>query len=81
MTQTQTAIETDTPRFHSAWRMVPPFHGESVRWETLDGRWIVLMPGHGASAGSVLVADSAGRCEASESFESAFELAQLWRAR
>ncbi len=54
-------------------------HGESARWETLDGRWVSITVGHGASAGKSIVADSRGRCEAVDSFDEAAALAASWR--
>jgi hypothetical protein len=60
------------------WRTRPPRDGESLRWESLDGRWVAIAQGHGASAGSMLVADSAGRCESVESYDGAVALAKSW---
>jgi hypothetical protein len=59
--------------------MAPPKDGEQVRWESTDGRWVSLMDGYGASAGSFLVVDSRGRCEAAENDADAMALARVWR--
>lgn len=61
------------------WRTTRPHDGEAVRWECVDGRWIALSIGHGASLGNVVVTDSGGRCEALDSYESALDLAKRWR--
>ena len=54
-------------------------HGERARWETLDGRWVAIAIGCGASAGTIIVADSRGRYEAVDSYEDALALAASWR--
>lgn len=61
------------------WRTVQPHPGEAVRWECVDGRWVALSIGHGASLGSVVVTDSGGQCEALDSYENALDLAKRWR--
>jgi hypothetical protein len=58
------------------WRTTRPHEGEAVR---VDGRWVALSLGHGASLGTILVTDSSGRCEALDSYESALALAKRWR--
>jgi len=72
------AAEEKTAQF-IPWRTTRPHEGEAVRWECVDGRWIALSIGHGASLGTVLVTDSAGRCEALDSYEAALDLAKRWR--
>lgn len=62
-----------------AWGPAPCRDNESVRWECLDGRWIAIGLGYGATAGQVLVTDSAGRCESVDSYEDALALAKRWR--
>jgi len=59
--------------------MVPPRHGEQLRWESSDGRWVSLAAGYGATAGSFLVVDSRGRCESAPSGDDALALARAWR--
>jgi hypothetical protein len=61
------------------WRTTRPHEGEAVRWECVDGRWVALSIGHGASLGSVVVTDSAGRCESRDSYDGALDLAKRWR--
>jgi hypothetical protein len=63
------------------WRTTRPHEGEAVRWECIDGRWVALSLGHGASLGTVLVTDSSGRCESLDSYEKALTLAKRWRQR
>jgi len=67
-----------TGRF-TRWRITSPQAGELARWEALDGRWVAIAEGHGASAGRHIVADSLGQCEAVDSYEDALELAKSWR--
>ena len=62
-----------------AWRLAPCHPDESVRWECVDGRWVAIALGFGATAGIVLVMDSAGRCESVDSYEDALTLAKRWR--
>jgi hypothetical protein len=63
------------------WRTTRPHEGEAVRWECIDGRWVALSLGHGASLGTVVVTDSSGRCESLDGYEAALELAKRWRRR
>jgi hypothetical protein len=59
--------------------MAPPLVGELARWEALDGRWVSIAEGYGASSGRSIVADSRGQCEAVDSYEDALALAKTWR--
>jgi hypothetical protein len=61
------------------WNLAPVQAGELARWEALDGRWVAITVGHGASAGDTMVADSRGRYEAVDSYEDALVLAKSWR--
>jgi hypothetical protein len=61
------------------WRLVKPRTSESVRWETIDQRWISLSLGHGEELGSVIVSDSTGRRVVADSYEGGLELAKDWR--
>jgi hypothetical protein len=61
------------------WQLAPALTGELARWEALDGRWVAISCGHGASAGNTMVADSRGRYEAVASYEDALLLAKSWR--
>jgi hypothetical protein len=63
----------------SRWQLAQAQAGELIRWEALDGRWVAIAPGQGASAGSSIVADSRGRFEAVDSYEDAMVLAKSWR--
>lgn len=63
----------------TAWRTVSPRDGEAVRWQCVDGRWVSVTLGHGASVGTVLVLDSSGRCESVDTSEDALGLAKSWR--
>lgn len=62
-----------------AWGLAPCRENESVRWECVDGRWVAVGLGYGATAGQVLVTDSAGRCESVDSYEDGLALAKRWR--
>jgi hypothetical protein len=61
------------------WRTVATQAGESIRWECVDGRWVSIAVGHGATHGSMLVLDSSGRCEAVDTHDEALQLAKSWR--
>lgn len=61
------------------WRTTRPHDGEAVRWECVDGRWVALSVGHGASLGTVVITDSFGRRESLDSYEGALALARSWR--
>ena len=61
------------------WRNVSPVPGESVRWATLDGRFVSIALGVGLEVGRVIVLRSEGQRALVESFESALELAATWR--
>jgi hypothetical protein len=61
------------------WRTVPAQEGEVARWLCVDGRWVAVGEGHGASRGLILVLDSSGRCEEVASYDEAMHLAKLWR--
>jgi len=72
------------PRLHTGtfapWRSTQPAPGESERWQSFDGRWISIALGTGAALGTMIVADSKGRYESVESYETALSLAGSWRA-
>jgi hypothetical protein len=74
--RTQQVRNTDTL---VAWALAPCRDNESVRWECLDGRWVAISLGYGATAGQMLVSDSSGRCESLDSYEDALALAKRWR--
>jgi hypothetical protein len=61
------------------WRLVKARGEESVRWETIDQRWISISLGHGEELGSVICADSTGRRVVVDSYEGGLELAKEWR--
>jgi hypothetical protein len=62
------------------WQRVAPRDGESARWQCIDGRWVAVASGHGATAGGLLVLDSRGRCELVASIDDAHALARCWRS-
>ncbi len=62
-----------------AWQPVPIHTGESIRWESLDLRWVVVTIGSGAELGRAVVSSSDGRREVVESYEDALALAKRWR--
>jgi len=59
--------------------MVPPFGDESCRWSRADGHWVTLTIGRGADVGFVIVADSRGRREITDSYEHALKMARALR--
>jgi hypothetical protein len=61
------------------WHVAEPRDDETMRWECADGGWVSIAPGFGATAGMMLVADSAGRCESVASYDDAVALAKSWR--
>jgi hypothetical protein len=67
-----------TGRF-TRWQVAAVEEGELVRWVALDGRWVAIAAGYGASAGRCVVADSRGRFEAVDGYEDALALAKSWR--
>jgi hypothetical protein len=62
-----------------AWRLAHASHPECCRWECIDGRWVSLTLCHEEDMTKVLVRDSAGRAELTESYEDGLALARLWR--
>jgi hypothetical protein len=56
---------------------VPP---ESCRWVAVDGRWVSITLGHESDLTKVMVRDSSGRCELTDSYEEALALAKSWRS-
>ncbi len=61
------------------WCAVPGEDGQLMRWQSVDGRWVAITEGHGASLGAILVLDSSGRCDEVKSYDEAMRLAKLWR--
>jgi hypothetical protein len=61
------------------WRLVTPRGHESCRWECTDGRWVALTLGHEQEIGAVVVTDSDGQRELSDTYEEALALARRWR--
>jgi hypothetical protein len=61
------------------WRLVTPKGRESCRWQCTDGRWVALTLGHDEEIGAVVITDSAGQRELSDSYEEALALARRWR--
>jgi hypothetical protein len=62
-----------------AWRLAHAALPECCRWECVDGRWVSLTLCHEEDMGKVLVRDSAGRAELTDSYEGGLALARRWR--
>ncbi len=61
------------------WHAAPPKSGESVRWESLDGRWIAISLGEGDDLGRAVIAGVDGRRTVVDSYEEALIVAATWR--
>jgi hypothetical protein len=61
------------------WHSAPPKDGESVRWESVDGRWIAISLGTGDELGCAVVASVEGRRAVVDSYEAALVMAETWR--
>ena len=72
--RSKTAAATYLP-----WRPATPRDGESVRWESVDGRWIAIGLATGKRAGFAFVHHSGVLCEYVETYEDALALARKWR--
>jgi hypothetical protein len=62
-----------------SWRPVTARPGENVRWECLDGRWVVLTIGSNDELGQVVISASDGRRQVLGTYEDALVLARHWR--
>ncbi len=67
----------DSSGYFPKWARVPPEKNEACRWESVDGRWIVLVLDK--APGKVLVMDDRGRREIVDSYDGALALAKSWR--
>lgn len=63
----------------AVWRPAAPRDGESVRWESSDGRWIIVGLASGSYAGKAIVRHSSGLAEYVDSYEAALRLAREWQ--
>ncbi|MCU1283113.1 MAG: hypothetical protein JWM53_6659 [bacterium] len=61
------------------WHAAPPKDGESVRWESIDGRWIAISLGTGDELGHAVVASVEGRRAVVDTYEAALVMAETWR--
>lgn len=61
------------------WHPAPPKDGESVRWESIDGRWIAISIGIGDELGHVVIASNEARSLV-DSYEAALVVAETWRS-
>jgi hypothetical protein len=62
------------------WHAAPPKQGESVRWESIDGRWISISLGEGDDIGRAIVASVDGRRAVVDTYEEALVVAETWRS-
>ena len=58
---TMMALTPLVPEATGAWRPVCPKGPESFRWESTDGRWIIVAVGDGAELGTMFVAEGERR--------------------
>ncbi|MDB4970111.1 MAG: hypothetical protein JWN44_5800 [Myxococcales bacterium] len=61
------------------WHAATPRGGESVRWESIDGRWVAISLGDGDDLGRAVVADAEGQRTVVDSYEEALVVAESWR--
>jgi hypothetical protein len=61
------------------WHAAPAKDGESVRWESIDGRWVTISLGIGDELGHAVVATVDGRRTVVDSYEAALVVAGTWR--
>jgi hypothetical protein len=62
------------------WHAAPAKDGESVRWESIDGRWVTVSLGVGEELGHAVVASGEGRRSVVDSYEAALVVAETWRS-
>ena len=62
------------------WRAAPPKNGESVRWESVDGRFIAISLGEGDDIGRAVVVTGEGQRAVVDSYEEALVVAETWRS-
>lgn len=61
------------------WHLVPAHAGESVRWESVDDRWVAVSLGDGDDLGRAVVTGSGERRAVVDSYEEALIVAETWR--
>ncbi len=64
---------------HIRWHASAPKGAESVRWESLDERWVAIALGDGDELGCAVVTSSEGRRAVVDSYEEALIVAETWR--
>ena len=61
------------------WHAAPPKAGESVRWESIDGRFISISMGEGDELGRAVVSGD-GQRTVVDTYEEALVVAETWRS-
>jgi hypothetical protein len=61
------------------WHAAAPRDGQSVRWESIDGRWVAISLGEGDDLGSAVVTGDDGRRTVVDTYEDALVVAEAWR--
>ena len=61
------------------WHSAAPQADESVRWESLDGRWVAISLGEGDEVGRAVVSAAEGRRTVVDTYEEALVVAETWR--
>lgn len=62
------------------WQTSAPRNGESVRWVSVDDRWVAIALGDGDELGCAVVTSSEGRRTVVDSYEEALMVAETWRS-
>jgi hypothetical protein len=65
---------------HVRWQSAPPRGNESVRWQSLDERWVAIAMGDGDELGCAVVTSSEGQRAVVDSYEAALVVAETWRS-
>ncbi len=61
------------------WHSAAPRGDESVRWESVDGRWVALSLGDGDDVGRAVITGSGERRAVVDTYEEALIVAETWR--
>jgi hypothetical protein len=65
---------------HVRWHAAAPRDNESVRWQSVDERWVAIALGEGDELGRAVVTSSEGQRVVVDSYEDALVVAETWRS-
>ena len=65
---------------HVRWQLAPTRGNESIRWQSLDDRWVAIAMGDGDELGYAVVTTSEGHRAVVDSYEEALVVAETWRS-